>query len=134
MSSKILSAKEIREILEKSKEEKSQMVKKLKFVKLANNWFVLLPDYKGKVEDLEMVCGADVLIEHLSKGEPIVKVLVSDEQLFSEDNYELNLVSVDGYGGTYKITLKDIVEEIWLCNVTKEVLGNFPGTIFFHVY
>ena len=81
-----------------------------------------------------MVCGADVLIEHLSKGEPIVKVLVSDEQLFSEDNYELNLVSIDGYGGTYKITPKDIVEEIWLCNVTKEVLGNFPGTIFFHVY
>ena len=110
------------------------MVKKLKFVKLAGCWFVILPDYKGKVEDLEMVCGADVLIETLSKGEPIVKVLVSDEQLFSEDNYELNLKEVDNYGGTYKLIPEDIGKEIWLCNVTKEVLGNFPGTIFFHVY
>lgn len=110
------------------------MIKKLKFVKLAGKWYVVLPDFVGHVEELEMVCGADTLIEALSNGEPIVKVILSDEALFSEDTYKLELQIVDDCGGTYTVTPETHTEIIWLCNVTKEVLGGFPQTIFFHVY
>ena len=39
------------------------MKKKLSFIKLADKWFVHLPDYPGHYSDLEMVLGTDVMCD-----------------------------------------------------------------------
>ena len=111
------------------------MVKKIKFVKLANAWFVLLPDYKGKVEDLEMVMGADTLLEIVSMGSPMITFNVSDDapKEWNENDYEAKLVDADQYGSTYRITSYNISMNIWLCNVTKLVLGEFPKIFYFSI-
>ena len=44
-------------------------------------WFVVLPDYDGDQEDLEMVDGADAFLEYLTEDRLYVTVEVSLEDL-----------------------------------------------------
>ena len=63
-------------------------------------WFVVLPDYDGDQEDLEMVDGADKLLDHLTTDGMYVTVDVSLEE--NEANpILLELVAHDAIGGTY---------------------------------
>ncbi|KAA6341295.1 hypothetical protein EZS27_010882 [termite gut metagenome] len=39
---------------------------KLRFVKIANKWFCDIPDYEGMIEELEMVDGADTMLDDIS--------------------------------------------------------------------
>lgn len=105
------------------------MNKKLTFAKLANKWYIILPEYKGDIEELEMVAGADLLLETLSKGNPTIQVKVSTEPL--KDGIELYLFGLDDIGATYNCESNEFSGNIWLCNVTKYVLGNFPNIIYF---
>lgn len=88
------------------------MARVLNFVKLANQWFVMLPDYEGSVGDLQMICGADLLLESI--GGSLVRAEVSDS-----GDYTLTLIEGDDVGPKFKGT-------IWLCNVTKYIFGEFP--------
>lgn len=94
---------------------------KLSFVKLANKWFVVLPEWEGDVEDLQMVCGADLLLECISNGQPIVTI-----RIVEKSSTRLTLLSIDDYGATYKVDSPYYQGDVWLCNVTKYVLGEFP--------
>lgn len=106
----------------------------LKFVKLAGHWLVHLPNYEGDPQDLEMVLGADVLCDLLDRDEDgLLSVSVFTKGEDCEGEYILDFVNstTDAYGeqdgANYR--LRNWKLDVWLCNVTKYVLGEFPATI-----
>ena len=113
------------------------MEKKLKFIKLAGSWFVHLPDYPGHYSELEMVLGADVMCDMIDTFETgNITVTVSDEpsdSIFSTREYILDFVNSttsngEQDGANYR--LREYKLDVWLCNVTKYVFGEFPATIY----
>lgn len=94
-------------------------------------WFVVLPEYDGDQEDLEMVDGADALLDYLTEDGLYVTVDVSLED--AEDHpILLRLVAHDEIGGTYQVkNLDEFRQDIWLCNVVHFVYGEHPEIIYF---
>lgn len=105
------------------------MEKEISFVRLAGRWFIHLPVYPGLPDDLEMVMGADTLCERIdTKKTGYITVRVSDEPL-NDGELVLNFVeNTDDLGAWYKLEKFDL--DVWLCNVTKYVLGYFPQSIY----
>jgi len=118
-------------------------MKKLKFYKDEDrNWFVDLPDWEGTKADLQMVAGADSMLEMLSDGKKEIWLNVSDEEIKIEEPFE-NLVKLDFVreaieienGAFYNAKTIHGVEinlEVWLCDVTLFVFGKFPEAIYFY--
>lgn len=93
-------------------------------------WFVVLPDYDGDQDDLEMVDGADKLLDFLTTDNLYVTVKVELEEF--PDCSELKLIVHDELGGTYKVNnVKGFNEDIWLCNVVHYIFGEHPEVIYF---
>ena len=116
------------------------MEKKLKFIKLAGKWFVHLPDYPGHYSELEMVLGADVMCDMIDTFETgSITVTVSDkpfDSTFSTREYILDFVNStisngEQDGANYRC--REYKLDIWLCNVTKYVFGEFPATIYIKI-
>jgi hypothetical protein len=94
-------------------------------------WFVVLPQYDGDQEDLEMIDGADNLLDYLTKDGLYVSIDVSLEDN-GDDPTVLTLVAHDEIGGTYKVdNLEGFKEDVWLCNVVHYVFGEHPEVLFF---
>ena len=114
----------------------------LKFIKLANRWYVHIPDYPGTTDDLEMVMGADVLCDMLDNDEDgliSVEIFTNEEDLVNRCNplshiYTLDFVNsttmTNGEQDGANYRLREWKLDIWLCMVTKYVLGEFPATIY----
>lgn len=123
----------ISNFFEQYKEIARQKVNKLTFVKLCNNWYVDLPQYGGELAELEMVAGADELLQEIAdqsdKTHQVTLEIVEDNR---DSDIQLYLASHDSAGGTYKVYSngKFKTKELWLCNVTKFVFGEHPDEIF----
>jgi hypothetical protein len=113
------------------------MSKKYKFYKTEENrWYIDLPEWEGSQSDLEMVAGADKMLDKLSDNGTKITLDVSDNYP-DKSNWDkfviLELVEeyspLLGGGAEYKWGN----EVIWLCDVTKFVFGNFPNFIIFAV-
>jgi hypothetical protein len=115
-----------------------------------NNWYADIPKWLGFKAQLQMVAGADTLLDYVSNGKNEVTLGLSETEI--ENSECLELVNIfKGYnffgfnlkifGGTdngaiymlKKFNGKIIDYEIWLCNVTKFVFGKFPKKIYFIV-
>ena len=102
-------------------------------------WYVSLPEWEGEKDELEMVMGADSFLEILSQGEDEVYVTLSDTEFPDAERLELfdlcRLKGIElGSGAWYSLTsYMDIPYDIemWLCDVTKFVFGDFPKIIYF---
>lgn len=107
------------------------MKKKLTFEKWENGkWFVVLPNYDGDQEDLEMVDGADTFLDYLTEDGLYVNVDVSLKDTL-DDSIILNLVSHDEIGGTYQVeNLPGFNHDIWLCNVVHFIFGEHPEMFY----
>ena len=107
------------------------MIKELRFVKLANKWYLQLPDFPGEIGDLEMVCGADELCELLDEDEDgIVDVTIWIDEEPDVPNYmTLSFMFSQSEGAWYVCSFLD--KEVWFCKVLKHVCGKFPVTIYF---
>ncbi|MBP5513392.1 MAG: hypothetical protein J6Y04_01235 [Bacteroidaceae bacterium] len=103
----------------------------LTFEKWENGqWFVVLPEYDGDQEDLEMVDGADNLLDFLTTDGLYVTADVSMEEV--TNSFVLNLVAHDEMGGTYQIKeLEGFNQDVWLCNVIHFLFGKHPEVIYF---
>lgn len=101
----------------------------LNFCKLAGSWYAQLPDYIGNVENLEMVSGADTMCEKLDTDEDgLVQLIVSDS-FIKEANYTIKKINLTGnFGANYYCPELDM--NLWLCNVTKYVFGDFPEIVY----
>lgn len=109
-----------------------------RFHKIENKWYIDLPLYLemgiGEQADLEMVAGADVLLDIVSNYSTEVSLSLSED--YVDDTYtELSIISKDDFGAFYKINTdysSVVGDMIWLCAVTCYVFdGKFPDTIWF---
>lgn len=106
----------------------------LKFVKESSNkWYIDLPDWMGKKSALQMVSGADILLDYMAEGRREVTILADTMEF--EGASHLDLIKKCWFNGAdYKIDMYKNYQlklDVWLCNVTKHVLGDFPETIYF---
>jgi len=113
------------------------MVRSIRFYKNAKGeWFADIPEWGGSIEDLQMVEGADELLNWIAASANECKLTMADE--FMEDAEVLTLVYVReanlGGGGDYLLDqfrgdYKN--HKLWLCHVTEFVFKQVPEKIYF---
>ena len=111
-------------------------MKTLTFKKLASKWFVELDDWDGDINDLEMVNGADLLLEIFAQKLKTDKLTMKVwTQKPDEPCGKLQMIHHDQDGATYQVEHCAFYNStVWLCNVTKFVFdGSHPGTIYFKI-
>lgn len=111
-------------------------MQKLKFYKeKTNKWYVDLPDWNGTQEELEMVGGADTMLDIIAQGNDKVILMCSTDVFDNSDALELKSVDKDVAGGAFYFLKKykgiDFNMDVWLCSVCKFVFGDFPDKIYF---
>ena len=105
-------------------------MKYFKFIKeYDQRWFVVLPEWEGDKDDLEMVLGADTMLDIIAQGKDMVEIAMSTEP-FNGHKYELHFNREDGGGAWYDLKSELFNFELWLCYVTKFVFNNIPKTIY----
>ncbi len=99
-------------------------------------WYIDLPGYEGLKADLEMVEGADKMLDYVGEGNKNVKLFLSEIDF--DGASELHLMhdysNQTGGGGIYLLkAYKDVElnQEMWLCEVTEWVFGKLPAIIYF---
>jgi hypothetical protein len=112
------------------------MKQKFKFYKEPDNrWYIDLPGFEGDQAELEMVAGADTMLDIISEGMDSVKLLLSTEYFVNSDTLEfIRLAYEYGNGAFYLLKEMRGIEfnmEIWLCSVTTYVFGDYPPEIYF---
>ncbi len=105
-------------------------MKIFKFEKeIDNKWYVVLPEWKGPKDDLEMVMGADTMLDILAQGEDFVYLTLSHKP-FENYSFTLNFIGYESEGGIYMLNHELYNFEIWLCHVTEFVFGELPKVIY----
>lgn len=110
---------------------------RLDFYKEDNRWYVLLPEWPADKEALEMVAGADIMLDILAQGEDIVRTEVSTEltEGFKPDII-LDLMEImEDIGSMYEIHWITIPEPLtkfdaYLCPVTLFLFEEYPKTFY----
>lgn len=108
-----------------------------KFIKEDNGkWYIDLPGWEGTKAELEMVEGADTMLDYVGKGASPVELILA-EQSFDGCN-SLTLIhdysKEVGGGGIYLLSDYEgeaLNQEMWLCEVTEWVFGKLPLVIYF---
>jgi hypothetical protein len=99
-------------------------------------WFIDLPSWKGDPAELQMVEGADTMLDTISANGDACVIEMSDENMDGAEVLTLiharepNLGGggdylLEKYGGTM------IQHKLWLCAVTEFVFGHLPQKIWF---
>jgi hypothetical protein len=119
----------------------------MKFYKDTDNkWYADVPEWTGDKWELEMVCGADTMLEIMAQGEEEVFLnLTTEDPRGNPENpgyvpIRLHIDTLtkikdtpDIGGATYMMKSWRGMEfnlEIWLCHVTSFVFGELPETIY----
>lgn len=103
------------------------------FNKENNNWYIDLPNWTGTKSELQMVGGADTLLDQLSNNGTTVNVTLSIDKEFKSPDFQTlkRIVKTPPNGCIYHLGFAPV----WLCNVTKFVFdGIFPRQIHFKVF
>lgn len=97
-----------------------------------NNWYIDLPEWPGQKAELQMVCGADTMLEYMAEGNDIVFVYISEREFQGCDTLVM-LPEVLPSGAYYLMQTMRGIEinlQMWLCDVTKFVFGKFPEKLY----
>jgi hypothetical protein len=110
---------------------------KYKFEKNGIEWYVDLPGYienGGSPGELQMVEGADTMLEIMSEGKREVMLTISTERFDRSDELTLKERCGPMKGGAYyfmkEFEGKQINLTMWLCQVIEFVFGEIPSNIF----
>lgn len=111
------------------------MTKTLKFYKDDRaDWYVDLPEWEGEKAELQMVAGADTMLDIMSQDGDNTTLTLSDEPFDGADELEfMGLDNFEGGGAHYVMRTHmglDFNLEMWLCHVTTFVFGLFPYKIW----
>lgn len=108
-----------------------------KFLKRESEWYIDLPEYLeqgGAIGDLQMVDGADSMLDVMADNKDAVILSISKEPFEGADVLVLTERCDPFIGGGYYLMEKYKGEEInrtmWLCQVTEFVFGEIPEQIF----
>lgn len=113
-------------------------MKKFRFYKESTQrWYVDLPEWTGSQADLEMVCGADTMLEYMAEGNDEVNLYLSVDPFENSDTLEYvrNATELEN-GAFYIMPMYKGIQlnlEVWLCDVTLWVFNEFPKTIYLSV-
>ena len=118
----------------------------MRFDKTADSrWYADLIEWTGDKEDLEMVMGADTMLDIMCEGNNYVLCVVAPFPFQDADRLERLVICGDkdlssqggpSYGAYYKMKSYRGIEfnlQIWLCDVVKFVFGSFPKDIYISV-
>lgn len=98
-----------------------------------DRWYIDLPEWLGPRANLEMVMGADVMLDVLSSGQERVNVTFSN---YASAEFEAELKLTHLSNGDYTVTdltnsYTTVPEQIWLCGVTQFVFqSDYPQEIY----
>ena len=115
---------------------------KQRFFKQDGKWYADVANHT--LEDNEMVMGADIALEIISEGHNEVTLDLSTEPLNNEPLLLFIMKEHDDNGAYYSIggslymqhiteiltLFNGFVPELWICNVTHDVFGEHPNSIF----
>ena len=107
-------------------------MKNYTFNKEQGSWYIDLPDWTGTKAELQMVAGADTLLDHLSNNGTRLNVALSTDKVIKDSGFQIlkKIVKTPPNGCIYHLGFTPV----WLCNVTKFVFeGIFPKQIHFMV-
>lgn len=108
-----------------------------RFIKSGADWYIDLPEFieqGGSQGDLQMVEGADKMLDMMACNESTVTLSIAKEPFAGADMLELT-EKCDPYmgGGYYKMPEYEgqkVNRTMWLCHVTEFVFGDIPQQIF----
>ena len=110
---------------------------KYRFYKNETEWFVDLPEYienGGSIGNLEMVEGADTMLDMMAEGKKEVMVFISTENFDGSDRLAIKEKCDPLKGGAYYLMKefegKEISLTMWLCGVIEFVFGEIPSNLF----
>lgn len=111
------------------------MIRYIDFEKTTDGkWYLVLPGWMGDKEDLEMVMGADKMLDRLDfQGKNKITLRVTN---FIPSDLRISLSSIGGLeigGAFYEVHFESIGQappEIWLCDVIKTILGEFSEILY----
>jgi hypothetical protein len=114
------------------------MRKTFRFYKTPENrWYIDLPDWQGDIAALEMVLGADTMLDKVSEYTEECFIDLSDEPFEGADSVKLieNLQQSIGGGNYLMETFNGVTvnQEMWLCEVTEYVFEGLPELIYVNV-
>ena len=94
-------------------------------------WYAVIPNWDGNRDDLEMVMGADTMLDILAQGDDRLVVFMSN-QPFENPAMTLTFHKEEYDGAWYHLNgnIVENLKEIWLCSVTKFVFGSYPQTLY----
>ena len=104
-------------------------MKRYSFYLENSKWYVSMPEWLGDKEDLEMVCGADTMLDIISQGQASASVVISEEPFEGYTNH-LKLVDESNGAGDYILMSEFSSFEVWLCSVVKFVYGKIPNNLY----
>ena len=104
------------------------------FVKESDNkWFVVLPEWEGSKSELQMVMGADTMLDIISEGLFYTSLTLSLLP-FEGCDVLTKIENTPEYGGANYLMSKyrgiEYNLEMWLCSVTEFVFGHMPEKIY----
>jgi hypothetical protein len=111
-------------------------MRKFRFYKESDGrWYVDLPEWPGSKADLEMVAGADAMLDYMAEGGNEVRLYISEKEFEGGDCLRLEGKAEDIGSGAYYFFHKyrgiHIDLRIWLCDVVLWVYeGKFPDKLF----
>jgi len=114
--------------------EKEKMREFRFYKESTNRWYVDLPEWNGPKADLEMIDGADSMLEYMAEGSGEVRAIMSTQKV--DNVYHLIFIREPpeiGEGAQYLLEEYlglTIYLRVWLCDVTKFVFGEFPENIW----
>ena len=100
---------------------------------LENRWYADIPEWTGSIDELEMVCGADIMLEIMAQGETEIYLSLGDKRIEGGSALMKFRETPDVGGAEYIFTSWKGIEynmNIWLCDVTRWVFGTLPNTIY----
>lgn len=111
------------------------MIQQYQFNKEDQSWYIDLPEWTGSKDDLEMVLGADTLLNTIldktrndAFADDSVQITFSDTEHLKHrltkmyDDYE--------FGGAW-YWCEEFEHKLWLCEVTRFVFGIMPDIIYY---
>ena len=117
------------------------MTRTLDFHKIGQSWYADVPGWEGNLEDLEMVMGADVLLDVLSNRGRFIRIQVSNQELPDSIHLHSNGEIYEGteYAVIGKVPCEiGTIDTVWLCQVNNFFWGGseddmVPEDIYFKV-
>lgn len=105
-------------------------MKSIKFYReKCGRWYADIPEWTGSKDDLEMVMGADTMLEYMSEGEAELFLTISEEE-FDSHKYVLEFKEEMYDGASYLFKGNFVEYDVWLCSVTKFVFGKYPSKLY----